>query len=207
MVTHETPIILLHGLGSHEWSLYPMKRYLRYCGYTTVHTVRYPASDLSIADSVDYVDTELLNLLHARDREVVFIGQSMGGVIANNLHTRGWNVRLAVYIGSPLHGANFLHTLNRVLPGWVKRRLKRHAHDVLMNKERESEPPHDYHTISMGWFNSNFDGCVYREETMLNEENHTHFRWSDHRVFFFNPRLLYRVARLLESKGAIQTEA
>lgn len=200
MVTQETPIILLHGLGSHAWSLYPMKAYLRYCGYTTVHTVVYPASDLSITDSVDYVDTELLNLLYTRDKEVVLIGQSMGGVIANNLHTRGWDVHMAVYIGSPLHGANFLHTLNRVLPNWVKRRLKRHAHDVLMNKGREQEPPHDYHTISMGWFGSDFDGCVYRDETVLSEEKHTHFRWNDHRVVFFNPRLLHRVARLIESK-------
>lgn len=201
MVNPDTPIILLHGLGSHAWSFYPIKSYLRYRGYTTVHTVVYPASDLDITDSVDYVDTELLNILHTRETSIVLIGQSMGGVIANNMHSRGWDVQMAIYIGSPLHGANFLHTLNRVLPDWIKRRLRRHAHDVLMNKDREEEPPHNYHTISMGWFNSNFDGCVYREETMLDESKHTHFRWNDHRAVFFNPRLAFLIERLIRNNS------
>lgn len=38
-----------------------------------------------------------------RSEEIILIGQSMGGVVANNLHTKGWKIKKAIYVGSPLH--------------------------------------------------------------------------------------------------------
>jgi len=54
---------------------------------------------------------------------------------------------------------------------------------MILNKEP--------HTISMGWrINDNFDGCVYKNETILNINNHFHINNSDHRLVFYDYRLL-----------------
>ncbi len=66
-----------------------------------------------------------------------------------------------------------------------------------MNKNKEEEPHHDYHTISMSWPFTDFDGCVYKDETIFTEEKHTHLKWADHRTIFANPRLWITVGNLL----------
>ena len=154
---------------------------------------------MSIKDSVEYVDKEIEKIT-PKNIEIILVGQSMGGVISNNMHTKGWKIKKAVYIGSPLHGAQLLNYLNDILPDFVVKILKKPAHDILMDKEREEEPPHDYHTISMGWFNTEFDGCVYKDEVVLNEDKHVHLCWADHRTIFANPRLWTLVGNLLTKK-------
>jgi pimeloyl-ACP methyl ester carboxylesterase len=193
----DTPIFLLHGLGSHTITLLPLKKFLNYYDYKNVHSISYPVNDLSIKDSVEYVDKEIEKIT-PKNIEIILVGQSMGGVISNNMHTKGWKIKKAVYIGSPLHGAQLLNYLNDILPDFVVKILKKPAHDILMDKEREEEPPHDYHTISMGWFNTEFDGCVYKDETILDPENHTHLKWADHRTVFLNPRLFYHILNSIE---------
>lgn len=192
------PVFLLHGLGSHTITLFPLATYLQYSGFTKVHTIPYPVDDHgTVQESVDYVDKEMEKHADKQNNKVIVVGQSMGGVVANNLHRNGWDIHRAVYIGSPLHGANLLNQLEAILPTSIRDSLYKKPYDILKSKEREVEPPHDYHTISMGWFNSEFDGCVYKEEAMLDPEKHTHLAWADHRTVFANPRLWWHVQTLL----------
>lgn len=194
------PIILLHGLGAHPITLWPMELYLRYKGWENIHRLSYPIDTLPFDQVLDYVDRELEKVCDKKE-EIILIGQSMGGVIANNLHKKGWIVRQAIYIGSPLHGANLLNQLERILPTKIRDYLYKLPYDYLKAKAlgeyKEEEPPHSYKTISMGWGSLDFDGCVYRQETMLNEKNHIHLKWADHRTIFANPRLWIHVERLL----------
>ncbi|MDB4413558.1 hypothetical protein N9189_03435 [Pirellulaceae bacterium] len=96
-----------------------------------------------------------------------------------------------------LHGANFLNQLEEKLPQFIVNSFYKLPYDFLKQKEIEKEPPHTYHTLSMGWFDTNFDGCVYKNETILSEKNHTHLAWADHRTKFANPRLWIEVDRVL----------
>ena len=184
------PIFLLHGLGSHAVTLLPLEMYLNSMGFQNTHRVSYPVDYFdTVEKSVEYVDSELSQFAEKEKDEIVLIGQSMGGVVANNLHKKGWKVRKAVYIGSPLHAAQLLNQLESFLPTKIRDFLYKKPYDILKDKEREEEPPHDYHTVSMGWFNSRFDGCVYVDEAKLDEGKHTHLGWADHRTIFANPRL------------------
>jgi len=186
----DIPVFLLHGLGATPITLWPLEKYLnKVTGFKNTHKIYHPSIDTSSFDeSLDHVDKEIQK--HAnKDQEIMLIGQSMGGVIANSLHKRGWNIKYAVYIGSPLHGARLITKLESTLPTKVITVLYKKPYDFLKNKNKEEEPLHNYHTISMGWFCTTFDGCVYSDETMLDESKHTHLSWADHRTIFVNPRL------------------
>lgn len=191
------PVFLLHGLGSHAWTLWPLMATLKSYGYAHCHCIEYPVDKLDFEGMLDYVDAEMQKYA-SKNESVILIGQSMGGLVSNNMHTRGWNVRFAIYIGSPLHGARLLTQLEGVLPTWVRNALFKKPYGILMSKDRESHPPHPYHTFSMGWFWTCFDGCVYRDEATLDERHHTHLAWADHRTVFANPRLWHAVVSKLD---------
>jgi len=195
-MTDLTPIILLHGLGAHPITLLPLELYLNAMGYKNTHKLFYPVDKMYFDECLDYVDKEMEKIAD-KNKPVILIGQSMGGVVANNMHKKGWNVKNAIYIGSPLHGANLLNQLEAILPVSIKNMLYKLPYDFLKTKEREEIPPHPYKTISMGWAFSDFDGCVYKDEAILEDENHLHLQWADHRTIFANPRLWFHVENLL----------
>lgn len=190
-------VFLLHGLGGRSWSLRPLELYLQYNGYSNAQRIDYPVDVLGLDECLDHVSKELAKCVSKQD-PIVLIGQSMGGVVANNMHKRGWNIVFAIYIGSPLHGANLLNQLEAVLPATIKDFFYKKPYGFLKDKEREEKPPHPFHTISMGWFFSDFDGCVYRSEATLDDEHHTHLAWADHRSIFANPRLGMLICSLLK---------
>lgn len=192
-----TPVFLLHGLGAHPVTLWPMEQYLSFMGgFVNTYRLSYPVDELEFEDSLDYVDSEMLKYV-GKDQEVILIGQSMGGLIANSLHKKGWKIMMAVYIGSPLHGADLLNQLEAALPSKIRDVLYKKSYDFLKSKGKEDDPPHPYHTISMAWPFTMFDGCVYKDETMLDERNHTHLPWADHRTVFANPRLWHCVLKAI----------
>ncbi len=191
-----TPVFLLHGIGAHTITLLPLELYLNCIGYKNTHRLWYPVDTMEFEETMDYVDKEMEKLAD-KNKEILLIGQSIGGVVSNNLHKKGWKVKQAIYIGSPLHGANFLNQLEDILPKNIVELLTKKPYDYLKAKEHEEPPPHPYKTISMGWAYSNFDGCVYQNETMLEEEHHIHLPWADHRTVFANPRLWIQVGNLL----------
>lgn len=189
-------VFLLHGLGSHAWTLWPLRETLRAYGYANSHCIEYPVDTLDFDGMLDSVDGEMQKRT-SKENPVILIGQSMGGLVANNMHTKGWKVQFAVYIGSPMHGARLLTQLESILPTWVRNALFKKPYGILMNKQREAEPPHPYHTFSMGWFWTHFDGCVYLDEATLDTKHHTHLPWADHRTIFANPRLWLAVVNTL----------
>ena len=116
-------VFLIHGLGptlaTHP-SLMPLEWYLNKNGYARTHRVEYPVNELDLNEMLDYVDAEMVKHTDRDNDEVILIGQSMGGVVANNLHQKGWDVKYAIYIGSPLHGARLLNTLDSILPTMIR---------------------------------------------------------------------------------------
>lgn len=85
----------------------------------------------------------------------------------------------------------------------------------LVDKEREEEPPHDYHTITMGlnggsdlFFEGSsgpeswkqWDGKVWKDEAMFSEDRNTHLNGEEHSIIFVKPRLWRLVHSLLPVK-------
>lgn len=190
-----TPVILLHGLGSHPWTLAPLAYCIRQ-RFQHVHNLKYPVDNMEFHETLQFVD-DLMATLVDKTKSVILIGQSMGGVVANNMHKLGWDVKFAIYIGSPLKGARLLTQLNAVLPTAVRNLLFKKPYGILMEKAPEEAPPHPYHCITMGWFHTKFDGCVYQDEATLDVQHHTHLAAADHRTVFFNPRLWITVNNLI----------
>lgn len=189
-------IILLHGLGEFTWSLKPLELYLNYKGYKNTHLLSYPVNNVEFEESLDNVDRQLQEIVK-KDDELTLIGQSMGGLVSNNLHTKGWNIRHGIYIGSPLHGAKLLNQIESIIPLKIKNTFFKKSYKYLQTKGEEFEPPHSYNTITMGWGWSDFDGCVYKNEAILDPEKNMHITWADHRTVFVDPRLWIRVEQLL----------
>ena len=189
-MTTDRPIILLHGLGSRPITMLPLLLYLKYWGgYKNIHNIKYEINTLQFDEALDKLDSRLITILDKGKDKPIVIGQSMGGLMANSLHKKGWSIHKSICIGSPLHGARILNYLHERLPTFITKRLQRKSYDYLMNKERDECPPHECHTISMSWPFLNFDGCVFTDETKLTDDNHTHIKWADHRTVFASPRL------------------
>ena len=182
-------VFLLHGLGAYPFVLYPLERYLNQHGWTRTKSISYNPNREDIEAAVDEAD-KILSLYADKEHEqIILIGQSMGGVIANRMHTRGWNIKKAIYIGSPLHGARMVNIIEYWFPNTIASMLRSPAWKPLGKCERAQEPPHDYHTISMGWYNSDWDSRVFKEETMLHPLKHTHLNGEDHCLVFTKTRL------------------
>jgi pimeloyl-ACP methyl ester carboxylesterase len=187
-------VFLLHGMGATPWTLWPLEQCLRkWGGYQRTHRLSYPVDQLTFGESVDFVDELMAKHADKETEEVILVGQSMGGLVANRLHTKGWQVKVAIYIGAPLHGARLLTQLESMLPTMVRNAMYKRPYGFLMEKAREMVPPHPYHSISMAWPGTSFDGCVYRDEATLHPQHHTHLPWADHRTVFANPRLWWHV--------------
>lgn len=197
----QMPVFLLHGLGCTEKTLLPLMWWLKYAhGYQRVQTVAYPADTKPLVECIQHVHDVVAKQIEPGE-PVAFVGQSFGGLVANHMHEcQDLNIAMAVMVGAPLHGASLLNQLESVLPTTVRDWFNKPVpYDFLKRKARDQEPPHPYHTISMGWAWSDWDRCVYRHEATLNPKHHTHLAWMDHATGFANPRLWSTVGRLLQA--------
>jgi esterase/lipase len=193
------PIILLHGLGEKPWKMKPFNMYLKYiCGYKNTHVVKYKVDHISYEDALNGLDITLQKILDKDNDSPIIIGCSMGGVMANNLHKTGWNIRKSIMVCSPLHGASIIEKLqNSCFNKIYDKYFRKKAHEFLSSKECDEIPPHPYHTVSVSFPFSTFDGCVFIDETKLDDKNHTHFNWSTHETIFFSPRFYLFIIKIL----------
>ena len=212
-----THIVFLHGLGSHCFTFYPLYYFLiYYFPNFEYHFINYDIEkNITNVDTIpdvtqvfDNVEKLILNKGIKKTDELILIGQSFGGVVSNNLHKYGFNIKLSIYIGSPLNGARYLIELNNKLPTFVTNLLIKKNYKYLMyryeNNLKENKPPHNYHCVTMSWiFTNDFDGCVYKNDAVFDEndiENNTHLHMADHRTIFSNPRLWFEVKNIIERK-------
>lgn len=192
-------IFLLHGIGANGLSLRPLEKYLNLKEINNTCVLDYPIDVLTFDTCLDFVDKEMQKYANKRTENIIIIGHSMGGVLGNRLHTKGWNVDLAIYIAAPFHGANLINQLESILPIRIWNWMNKKPYNYLKKKTEGFEPPHLYHTITLGWGWSDFDGCVYASEAKFNEDNNTHFMWKDHRAPFYSIRLWDHIEKLIKN--------
>ena len=187
---NRTPVVLLHGLRSIPFTMKPIEQFLKRKGqFENVFNLSYRVNDITYDQSIEQLDDKLSNIIDKSSEKPIVIGQSMGGVMANNLHKHGWDLTKSVTIGAPLHGARILNTLDDNLPQYIKDLFFIEPYFFLMDKHQDDIPPHPYHCITMSLPFTNFDGCVYVDEAKLEDQHHTHINNAHHITVFANPRL------------------
>lgn len=130
-ITENTPIILLHGLGGTRYTLYPLQIYLTYIGkYKNIHNINYQVDNIHFEEALNKLDKQLESILNKTIDNPIFIGQSIGGLFANNLHKKGWRILKTITIGSPLHGARLLNKLENILPSFITKKLKKKVMNI-----------------------------------------------------------------------------
>ena len=188
-------IIILHGLGGTMWSLQPMEAYLNRYGYPNTHILGYPSRELTINESIENIAAQMKDII-TEDDEIIVIGQSLGGVIAMNLHKYGFKIKLVIAIVAPLKGARMINNIPQFIQDNF---LPTKAHNELKNMQNtEYDVPHVYKTISTSYPLTTFDGCVYVDETYIDPDNHVHISYGDHRTIFVDLRLLKTVWNMIE---------
>ena len=201
-------IILLHGLGAHPYTMSMLKFGIG-DGYKRTIYISYP-TQVNLEEAIKHVKKEIASQITPKEK-LIFIGQSMGGVIAYKIH-RDYNTNLIITIGSPLHGSRFLKMLDDNLPSVLSKCFRKPMYDDLihMTKQRElkaygdlKEPNCSYHCITMSWPCLSFDGCVHVDEAIISKKHHTHLKIADHRTIFANPRLVYHVNQILNKESEV----
>lgn len=192
-----TPIILLHGADGRSWGLKPIKKTLEE-KYVNVYIINYNNNG-TLDQCIDDADKQIQNIVD-KNQEIVIIGQSLGGVIGSKLHAFGWNICLLIAIASPLKGARFINTLNSKLSTIYTRFFRRVVYDDLgANVYKEFvRPPHPIYTISTSLpFFSNFDICVFVDETKVDDDTHYHIPYSHHALVLYSSRLKNILKKIL----------
>jgi len=143
-------------------------------GLSKTFSISYNPSREDIEQIIVEVDKKMMEY-EKKEKEIVLIGQSMGEGVGSKQTSWSWlenqKCHIYIYIGSPLHGARMIIKIKYLLPSFLYKKLKSPAWDYLSDKHPEKIPSHPSHNVSMGWFNSDFDGRVYVDETMLKSLN------------------------------------
>lgn len=200
MINTAVLIFLIHGTGGYTWSFWPIITMLKLSGWTDITNISYNSTTQSLDDCIfevaDVIKTEQSR--YPTDTKTVIIGQSLGGVIAMQMYTQT-RVDFVISIVAPLRGARILNFAESHLPMWIQHKFRRPVYDDLMQLVQIPlrDPPHDYRTISANWPMTNFDGCVFIDETMLNKNKHYDLTFADHRLIFAGIRLPLLVNSLM----------
>ena len=195
-----TKYIFIHEMGGSPLAMIPLEKYLIYYGINNTYQIRYSSNNLGLEDAIINVNAEIEKIATKEFDELVILAQSLGGLIAIGLEKYGWNIRKCIFIACPLKGAMIINKLDENVNETILKWFYSPVIDdlrKLTNSELFDMPDFEYNTISTSWPFTDFDGYVYRDETTMNPEFHTHIPHSDHRFIFADPRLFRKVYEII----------
>ena len=186
-------VIIIYNLTLSGWMTPLLQAYLIYNGYRDTFLLRY-RTDLSFDKAMSDIDKRLGEIAN-KDRDTIYvIGIFFGGLIANNLHRLDWKIEKAIYIGCPMHGSSTYYTIQDSY--MIVRYADSDPYEWIISKESEEGPPHEYYTISLGLFNTEYDGLLRKIDTVIDNENHSHISWSSR----WTPFLTYSLFNIINDR-------
>jgi hypothetical protein len=170
-----------------------LQAYLIYNGYRDTFLLRY-RTDLSLNNAIADISKQLETIANKDKDKIYVIGIFFGGLIANNLHRLHWTIEKAIYIGSPMHGRSTYHVIHDSY--MIARYMDSDPYEWIISRESEESPPHDYHTISLGLLNTEYDGLLRKIDVVIDNEKNTHIYWSSR----WTPFLTYSLFNTINDK-------
>lgn len=140
------PIFVLHGLGERTWTMSLFVWFLHVQGWPKVYVPHWPANTCLLEECLDALDKEM-QLYANKSKPIMIVGNSMGGVMAYHLHTRGWNILVSYSVAAPIKGSKLYRILKSTLPSGVVNFFHQPGHDYLERTEQPPEPPHPWFTL------------------------------------------------------------
>lgn len=125
--TESEVVIMLHGMGRHNFNLHSFGEYLHQQGYRVI-LPEYPSEKKSIHACADTVADIIKNLDLKPHQKIHFVGQSMGGAVIRSLlerHPQPQNLGNVVMMVPPFGGSEVAdwfkaHILFKHLYRWLK---------------------------------------------------------------------------------------
>lgn len=194
-------VVIIYNFTLSGWMTPLLQAYLIYNGYRDTFLVRY-RTDLSFNNAVKDISKQLETIINKYHDTIYVIGIFFGGLIANNLHRSGWNIRKAIYIGCPMQGNTTYQTIQD--SNMLVRYTDSDPHEWLVSRNPEEIPPHEYHTISMGLLNTEFDGLLRKIDTVIDNENHSHVYWSSRWTPFLTYSLFNIIYNEMKHEDCVQ---
>ena len=181
-------ICLIPGLGSHPASFAVIRSQLAR-RFKHAQIVALPCKTNNVSSTDELLD--IVDQLCSQSIPIVFVGQSMGGLAAINMHKRGWNVQACIAVASPLNGSQRARALvalagSHGLAAGLVVNMVGQAVTYLASLGKHELPSANYWTISFGWFHSNDDSKVFAHEATIDPARHTHMPWMDHMLGFLS---------------------
>lgn len=189
-------VIVIFNFALSGWMAPLLKAYLSFYGYDKTHLIRYHP-DMGFSSAMEDVDKKIQQVANKKEDKIFVIGLFFGGLIANNLHRLGWKIRKGIYVASPMQGPSAYETI-RESSNFFKY-ADSEPYEWISAKDREEEPPHEFHTISLGLWNSNNDGLLRKVDTMIDGNHHTHVKWTSRWTPFFTPPLFSKIYSQLQN--------
>lgn len=140
------PVFVLHGLGERTWTMSPFVWFLNAQGWSRVYTPHWPANTCLLEECLDALDKEM-QLYANKSEPIMVIGNSMGGVMAYHLHTRGWNILVSYSVAAPIKGSRLYRMLKSTVPSVVFDFFHQPGHDYLERTEQPPAPSHPWFTL------------------------------------------------------------
>jgi len=192
-------VIIIYNLTLSGWMTPLLQAYLIFNGYRDTFLIRY-RTDLSFDGAMTDIDKKIASVVNRKEDTIYVIGIFFGGLIANNLHRMDWKIKKAIYIGCPMHGSSTYYTIQE--SNAFIRYADSDPYEWLIIKEPEEIPLHEYHTISLGLWNTEFDGLLRKIDTVLDNENHSHVCWSSR----WTPFLTYSLFNIIYNQMKLPNE-
>ncbi len=105
------PVLLIPGFMAGDYTLRLMSRYLRGEGYRT-YGAQIRSNSGCLAETADHLERRLESVAIKRDRQVMVVGHSLGGLLARGLAARRPDlVSGVITMGSPLLAPSAVHNL------------------------------------------------------------------------------------------------
>jgi triacylglycerol esterase/lipase EstA (alpha/beta hydrolase family) len=179
------PIFLFHGTYVKSWSTIPILLYLNNKGYNNVIIFNIPLDELPINDIIENINEKISNIIENKEREIIIIGISSGGLIGKLFTERTeWNVKKLITVCSPLKKPRLLKMCD-YLPSLIKNYFKTPLMEELrtLNIEWKNEVDElNITTTIMPYFN--YDILLFNDECISLKKNEKQIKYSNHYTFF-----------------------
>lgn len=181
-------IFLIHGMLDTPAKFSGVRKFLQEKGYTNIIDIKYSSYELNLDKITRKVFMDIIINLENIDDPIILLCHSMGGIVATKLWKYGLNIKLGIFVASPLQGVPLVNNLCTKLGKRFVSYFIGHSGSELGNIET-LYVPFKYYTVSTNLPYFKNDGIVNTESMKIRNHTNYHIPNSTHDMIMFDCRL------------------